>query len=281
MRVDAEGIDVEIAGRTVVAGAVLRAEPGTVVGLLGPNGSGKTTLLRTLHRVLRPAAGSVHIGGHDVWGLTPRAAARRTAVVLQDDPTDFEFTVREVVELGRVPHQGLLRRDPAGDAAAVDDAMAVARVDGLAERLVSTLSGGERQRVFLARALAQRTPVLVLDEPTNHLDIRAQLELLELVRGLGVTVVAALHDLNLAAAHCDDVVVLHGGRVRAHGPATDVLVPDLVSRVFDVAAARGTNPLTGRPMFMFAPLPESGPPTEEIPCSSPASPAPPVPSPPS
>ncbi|ODU00285.1 MAG: hypothetical protein ABS81_24145 [Pseudonocardia sp. SCN 72-86] len=273
MRVEVEGVDVEIAGRTIVAGAVLRAEPGTVVGLLGPNGSGKTTLLRTVHRALRPHAGTVHVGGDDVWRLAPRTAARRAAVVMQDDPTDFEFTVREVVELGRVPHQGLLSRDPAADAATVADAMRTARVDGLADRLISTLSGGERQRVFLARALAQSTPVLVLDEPTNHLDVRAQVELLELLRGLRVTVVAALHDLNLAAAYCDDVVVMRDGRVVAQGPMADVLVPDLVSRVYGVAAARGVNALTGRPSFTFAPLPQ----LEENPCPSPASPLQPSP----
>ncbi|GAY09004.1 ABC transporter ATP-binding protein [Pseudonocardia sp. N23] len=276
MRVEADGIDVEIAGRTIVAGAVLRAVQGTVVGLLGPNGSGKTTLLRTLHRALRPDAGTVRVGGDDVWGLSPRAAARRTAVVMQDDPTDFEFTVREVVELGRVPHQGLVRRDAASDAAIVDDAMVTARVDGLASRPVATLSGGERQRVFLARALAQRTPVVVLDEPTNHLDVRAQVDLLDLLRGLRVTVVAALHDLNLAAAYCDEVVVLRDGRVVAHGPVGDVLEPDLVRRVYGVDAARAINPLTGRPTFMFAPLAPARPasrrtpPPEEHPCPSPA-----------
>ncbi|EXG80494.1 ABC transporter ATP-binding protein [Cryptosporangium arvum] len=257
MRVSATGIDVAIAGRTIVADAVLDAPSGAFVGLLGPNGSGKTTLLRTVYRALRPARGAVLLGHTDVWSLTARQAARRTAVVMQDDPTEFEFTVREVVGLGRVPHQNLLGRATGEDQRAVDAALARTGVEHLAERPVSSLSGGERQRVFLARALAQDTPILVLDEPTNHLDVTAQLELLELVRGLGVTVVAALHDLNLAAAYCDQICVLRAGRLVASGPVADVLTADLIAEVYGVRAALVTNPLTGQRGFAFAPSPES------------------------
>jgi iron complex transport system ATP-binding protein len=259
MRVRAEGVAVEIGGHRIVSDGVLRAEPGTMVGLIGPNGSGKSTLLRTVYRALRPVAGRVLLGDDEVWRLTARAAARRTAVVLQDDPTEFEFTVREVVELGRVPHKRLLVRDTAADWAVVADALARAGVAGLADRLVSTLSGGERQRVFLARALAQQTPVLVLDEPTNHLDVSAQLQLLELLHRIPATVVAALHDLNLAAAYCDEVYVLVAGRVVTSGPVRDVLTPELIARVYGVTAHCSTNPLTGRLSLHFA----AGTPYEE------------------
>lgn len=252
MHVAVEAVSVDIAGRRIVTDGVLRAEPGTMVGLIGPNGSGKSTLLRTVYRALRPAAGRVLLDGEDVWRLPARAAAQRTAVVLQDDASEFEFTVREVVELGRVPHKRLLDRDTAADAAIVTDALARAGAADLADRLVSTLSGGERQRVFLARALAQQTPVLVLDEPTNHLDVSAQLQLLDLLARLPATVVAALHDLNLAAAYCDEIYVLVGGRVLTHGPTRDVLTPDLVRDVYGIAAHRTTNPLTGRPALHFA-----------------------------
>lgn len=253
MRVDVAGLRVEIAGHRILADARLQAATREFVGLVGPNGSGKTTLLRTVYRALHPDAGSVAVGGDEVWRLPAREAARRTAAVLQDDVPDFEFSVREVVELGRVPPLGRLERLRTDDNAAVTDAMAVAGVSHLADRGVGSLSGGERQRVFVARALAQATPVIVLDEPTNHLDIRAQVELLDLLRSLPVTVVAALHDLNLAAAYCDRIVVLAAGRVVADGPTDDVLDAGLIERVYGVSVHRGLNPLTGRPALNFAP----------------------------
>ncbi|MFP5020798.1 ABC transporter ATP-binding protein [Pseudonocardia phyllosphaerae] len=252
MRVEARAISVDLAGRRIVTDAELRAGSGAMVGLIGPNGSGKSTLLRTVYRSIRPAGGQVLLDGDDVWQLGARQAAQRTAVVLQDDPTEFEFTVREVVELGRVPHKGLLDRDTERDVEIVEGAMARTGVGGFSERLVSTLSGGERQRVLLARALAQQTPVVLLDEPTNHLDVSAQLELLDLLHGLPLTVVAVLHDLNLAAAYCEDLYVLDGGRVVAHGPVGDVLTPELVADVYGVTAHRTVNPLTGRPCLQFA-----------------------------
>ncbi|MGQ0717315.1 MAG: ABC transporter ATP-binding protein [Pseudonocardiales bacterium] len=252
MRVAAEGVSVELAGALVVEDAVLRAEPGSVVGLLGPNGSGKTTLLRTMFRAVRPVAGVVRVGGDDVWSMTARQAARRTAVVTQDHGADFEFSVTEVVAMGRVPHKGLFERGGPADDDIVTAVLQRVGVAQLAHRSFSTLSGGERQKVLVARALAQQPAVLVLDEPTNHLDIAAQLELLELVGELGVTVVTALHDLNLAAGNCDHVVVLVQGVVVASGPPADVLTATLIGDVFGVSVHCGSHPLTGRPLLAFA-----------------------------
>lgn len=253
MRVDAAGVVVDIDGVRIVSAGVLRAEPGTMVGLVGPNGSGKSTFLRTLYRVLRPSAGLVTVDGDDVWGLSARQSAQRTAVLTQDGPADFDFSVREIISLGRVPHKGALERSDISDEYAIDTAIAHAGVSNFADRAFNTLSGGERQRVLLARALAQEPRVLVLDEPTNHLDIAAQLELLELVTGLDMTVVAALHDLNLAATYCDQVFVLDDGRVVASGSPEDVLTPQVVLDVFGVAAHCGVHPLTGRRLIAFSP----------------------------
>lgn len=249
MRVDAQAVTVDIDGARIVTDAAVSAAPGTVVGLIGPNGSGKSTLLRTIYRALRPTAGQIVVGDADVWELSARTVALRTAVVLQDDSPDFEFTVREVVELGRVPHRRALDRRSTDDRIAVDAALARVGADDLAERLIATLSGGERQRVYLARALAQQTPVLILDEPTNHLDILAQIELLDLLTELPATVLVALHDLNLAASYCDTVFVLAGGKVVGHGPPTEVLTPVLIADVYGVAAQVGVNPLNGRPVI--------------------------------
>lgn len=245
-----EDVSVELAGRRIIDQVALRAE-GNVVGLVGPNGSGKSTLLRTVYRMLRPETGRVLADGRDVWTIRARDAARVTAAVVQDSPSDLELTVADCVATGRVPHGRLMAADRAGDAEAVQQAMEATGVAELADRDVSTLSGGERQRVQLARALAQRPRILVLDEPTNHLDIRHQLELLALVRSLRITTLVTLHELNLAAAYCDQIVLLDHGSVIATGTPEQVLTPELLHRVFGVRAATLTNPLTGRLQLVF------------------------------
>ncbi|WP_329331622.1 ABC transporter ATP-binding protein [Streptomyces sp. NBC_00663] len=215
----------------------LKAQQGDIVGLVGPNGSGKSTLLRAVYRSLRPHDGVVRVGDDDVWALSARAAARRTAAVLQDGGgTTAGLTVTEIVALGRAPHHGLLGRDGTEDRAAVTDAIDRCGVRPFAHRDYASLSGGERQRVLLARALAQRPRLLVLDELTNHLDIRARFELLDLIRATGVTALAVLHDLDLATRLCDHLVVLREGTVAAAGPVLDVLTPDLLADVFGIRA---------------------------------------------
>lgn len=199
-------------------------------------------MLRTVYRILRPAVGQVLADGRDVWSMRAREAARVTAAVVQDSPSDLELTVAESVAVGRVPHGRLLSADTAHDRQAVQRAMDAAGVATFADRYVNTLSGGERQRMHLARALAQNPRILILDEPTNHLDIRHQLELLSLIRRLKITTLVTLHDLNLAAAYCDHVVVLAQGSVVATGTPTDVVTPELLHKVFGVTATGITNP---------------------------------------
>ena len=257
MRVSLEGIEVRIDGVTIVEGIDLRAGSGQMIGLVGPNGSGKSTILRTIYRALRPAAGAVHLDDDDVWRLSARESAQRSAVVAQDPPGDFDLTVAEVVAMGRSPHKRLLERDSAEDARIVAQALARVELSDLANRHFATLSGGEKQRVLVARALAQQSRVLILDEATNHLDIHAQLALMELVTGLGVTVIAALHDLNLAASYCDVVCMVHRGSVVASGPVAEVLTPERLAEVFGVRAHCGVHPLTGRALLTFGPLDES------------------------
>lgn len=249
--VDISGVDVQISGATVVADATLSAPSGTTVGLIGPNGSGKSSLLKAVYRVLRPTGGLIEIGGDDVWAMPAQHAALRSAVVLQDDSPDFEFTVAETVGLGRIPHRSRFGRQDHADRVAITEALHATGTTELADRSVATLSGGERQRVYLARALAQNTPVLILDEPTNHLDVLAQIELLELVTSLSVTSLIALHDLNLAATFCDTVYVLVDGRIVAEGRPSEVLNAELIATVYGVEAEVSTNPLTGKPALAF------------------------------
>ncbi|MEU7892039.1 ABC transporter ATP-binding protein [Nonomuraea sp. NPDC049152] len=235
MKLVVDEVAVTLESTPVLRGVSVEVERGAIVGLVGPNGSGKSTLLRTVYRSLRPERGAVRLGGTDVWAMSARESALRTAAVLQDNTIPAGMTVAEVVELGRTPHQGVER-------APVAEAMRRTGTLALAGRPFGALSGGERQRVLLAKALAQSPLLLVLDEPTNHLDIRARFELLELVRELGVTTLAVLHDLDLAVRSCDSLVVLHEGRVAAAGPPLDALTPGVLSDVFGVVGEVAAHP---------------------------------------
>ena len=249
MRLDVAGLRVELGGRAVVTCVDLTVAAGELVGVIGPNGSGKTTLLRTIYRALRPHAGRVSLDADDVWALPAREVARRTAAVLQEGATGFDYDVGEFVAIGRTPLRD--RGGHAATVAAVADALDRVGLAGMQGRLVAELSGGERQRVLLARALAQQPQVLVLDEPTNHLDVRHQLDLLAMIRGLGLTTLVTLHQLDLAA-WCDRIVVLDGGRIVAAGAPADVLTPQLLAAVFDVDATVVHHPRTGRPHLLFS-----------------------------
>ncbi|MCT2592838.1 ABC transporter ATP-binding protein [Streptomyces sp. N2-109] len=251
MRLDIDDLTLTAAGSTLVREVSLRADSGELVGLVGPNGSGKSSLLRCVYRAVRPDAGTVRLDGTDLRGLTPRQSARRLAALPQEGGGDFEFTVAEVVAMGRLPHQRGTARAGAEDEELCAAALKRVGAGHLAERGFPSLSGGEKQRVLIARALAQQPRVLVLDEPTNHLDIAQQLEVLSLVRGDGLTVLAALHDLNLAAAHCDRLYVIANGAIVASGAPHDVLVPELLAEVFGVRAHRVRHPESGAVQLLF------------------------------
>jgi len=241
-------VSVALGGTRVLDAASASVEPGRFVGLVGPNGAGKTTLLRTINGRLEPDAGSVSVAGRRIAELSSRAIARLVATVPQRTELAFPFPVRAIVEMGRFPHRSRLGLDDPG-ADLIEWAMERTQVAHLADRPVTETSGGERQRVLLARALAQDAPVLLLDEPTASLDVNHQVRTLGLVRELVETearsAVAAIHDLDLAARFCDELVLLAGGRVRASGPPEEVLDEESVEDAFDTPAAVGRNPVTG------------------------------------
>jgi iron complex transport system ATP-binding protein len=243
----------------VLEGISLRVEPGELVGLVGPNGAGKTTLVRTALGALDPAGGSVRLAGVAVDSLSSREASRRVAAVPQQSGLTFNFTVREVVEMGRHPHAPRLGSDPDPDA--VDTAMRRTGVQDLAARDIDAISGGERQRVLLARALAQDTPALLVDEPTASLDVNHQVRTLELIAGLatdGRAILAAIHDLNLAARYCDRLVVLAGGTVEARGPPSAILEAETIEAAFDTPAVVTRDPITDAPVVTALPGGEGG-----------------------
>jgi iron complex transport system ATP-binding protein len=242
---------------------------GSLTGLLGPNGCGKTTLLKLLSGVLHPDTGSVSLEGRPMASLTRRDVARRIAIVPQETHPAFDYSVMEMVLMGRHPHLGAFQLEGPDDLAIAGDALAATGTALLAARPFMTLSGGEKQRVVIASALAQSPDVLLLDEPTASLDLGYQLEIAALLArlnregvlarrslgenvlarrslGEGVTLVLATHDLNLAASLCDRLVLLRDGQLLAEGPTRDVLTAEMVKRLYDVDAEVGFHERAGR-----------------------------------
>jgi len=236
VRLEARDVDRRIRDAVLLAAVTLEAPPGSTVGLLGPNGSGKSTLLRVLAGLDRPDGGRVLLDGENRDSLPRRAVARRIAMVSQHTPDDADMSVADVLLLGRIPHRPLLASPDADDLRRVSEALTAAGLAGWEDRRWASLSGGERQRVAIARALVQEPEVLLLDEPTNHLDIRHRFQLLNDLARTPITVVAALHDLDLAGQYCDQVVLLARGGVVAAGAPVDVLTPARIEQVFGVTA---------------------------------------------
>ena len=236
MEIRASDIRAVLGGSQILQGVDLRAERGELVGIIGPNGSGKSTLLKCIYRVLQPSGGAVYLDGRALSEYSYKASARRVAVVAQHNYYNFDFSVQDVVMMGRAPHKRALDRDNAQDRQMAARALETVGMADFARRSFATLSGGEQQRVILARALAQDTPCLILDEPTNHLDIKFQLQLMDIVKRLDRTVIAALHDLNLAGMYCTRLYVMKDGAVADRGRPEEVLTPKLIRQVYGVEA---------------------------------------------
>ncbi len=263
-RLSADKLQVQYApdAASVLTALSLALTPGLLTGVIGPNGSGKSTLVRAMSRTLKPSGGAVLLDDADLYAShSARSSAQAIAVVPQDTSVSLDFSVRDIVRMGRAPHlppRPFASEGPA-DEQSVHDALKAARIEDLAERVVTTLSGGERQRVLLARALAQQPQVLLLDEPTANLDLRHQSETLTLARNLahgsGLAVLAVLHDVNLAAAYCDYLVLLASGEIAASGTPAEVLTAENVASVYGARVWVRPHPVTGRPLVLALPEP--------------------------
>ncbi|MFZ5814745.1 MAG: heme ABC transporter ATP-binding protein [Bacillota bacterium] len=251
MYLSVQGITCGYGGRPVLQEFSLNLRRGEFLAVVGPNGSSKSTLVRALCRALKPAAGRVLLDGREIYRMGARELARQMAVVQQETAVEFEFTVEELVALGRLPHLRPLRGETEEDRRAVRWAMEMTGTLPLADRLVTRLSGGERQRVMVARALAQEPSLLILDEPTAHLDIAHQVELLDLTRRLnrscGLSVIAVLHDLNLAGQYADRMLLLKEGRRYAEGAPQEVLTEANILAVYGSRVRVIRHPVEGTP----------------------------------
>jgi iron complex transport system ATP-binding protein len=251
---EARGIEFAYGQRSILNDINLEARFGEVIGLVGPNGSGKTTLLRIASGSLAPQKGAVYIQGKDLPSLRPRDKARLVAMVHQSPAVPPGFTALEVVLMGRNPHLGFLQWEGQKDIEVCRQVMELTETWEYADRPVVALSGGELQRVFIARALAQETPVLILDEPTSHLDISFQTNVLDMIetirRKTRITVLVAMHDLTLAAQYCSRIVALHQGAIVASGDPSDVLTVEVVSRVFGASVSIIEHPVHNTPVVL-------------------------------
>ena len=234
MNLQVEQVAFGIGQTQILQGIDLEVQDREIVALIGPNGSGKSTLLKCIYRTLHPNAGRIELNGRSLDELSFRESALQMAVVAQHNQYQFDFTVMDIVLMGRMPHKKLLEGDTPEDYTIARQALAQVGMDHMETRNFLSLSGGEQQRVILARALTQESPCLVLDEPTNHLDIKYQLEMLEIVRDAGVTVLMAVHDLNLASQFCHRLVAIDRGQVVGTGTPKELLTPEFIQNLYGV-----------------------------------------------
>ncbi|MBR0416624.1 MAG: ABC transporter ATP-binding protein [Firmicutes bacterium] len=251
MKLETKDVVVNLSKKDIVKKVSVQVKDKQFVGLIGPNGSGKTTLLKSIYRVLKPAAGEILIDDIDIKGVSVKETAKRMGVVSQFNNIAFDFTVEEMVLMGRSPHKKAFSQDTEEDYRIAHEALAKVDMLDFKERNYTTLSGGEKQRILLARTLAQQVEMLVLDEPTNHLDIKYQIQIMDIVKSLGIGVLAALHDLNLTLMYCDYVYVLKDGKIVANGPTEEVITRDLIKSVYEVDCSVERNERTGKLYVTF------------------------------
>ncbi|MGR6872269.1 ABC transporter ATP-binding protein [Pseudomonas sp. HK3] len=240
-----------VSDNAIVKDVSFSINKGQFVGLIGPNGAGKSSLMRCLYRVNAPTSGHVLFEKNDVWQLSAKDNAKNMSVILQEHSDHLGLTVRDVVSQGLTPHKKLFQWDDEKDAAQIDAIMQQMDITELKRKPFQLLSGGEKQRVMLARALAQNTELLIMDEPTNHLDVHYQTDMMAKVKSLNKTILASFHDLNLAAAFCDYILVLDKGQLVASGTPTQVLTQTLINNVFRTHTMVDTHPVNGHPRITY------------------------------
>lgn len=253
MRLQVEGLTFSYGEKEAAENVSLYVKEGEFVGLIGPNGSGKSTVLKNIYRGLIPDAGTITLDGENLLKMPYKKSALKMAVVGQENDVPFDFLVEEIVAMGRSPHKKLFDVDNAKDKEIVYHALEHLGMEKMAKRNYLHLSGGEKQRVIIARAVAQESDFFVLDEPTNHLDISYQMQIFDFIKRLKVTVLSAIHDLNMAALYCDRIYVLKDGKVVLEGTPEEVLTPENIYQVYGVKSSVIKHPITGKLSITYLP----------------------------
>lgn len=253
MEILTEAVRMAFGSKEILKGIDFSSYDKEFVGIIGPNGSGKSTFLKCVYRVQKPTSGKIVFNGRALDELSYRESALQLAVVAQHNVYSFDFSVLDVVLMGRSPHKKILERDNLNDYNIARAALRTVGLSNFEERSFSTLSGGEQQRVILARALTQQTECLILDEPTNHLDIKYQLQIMDIVKSLDITVVAAVHDLNIAAMYCDRLVALKNGKIIGMGTPKDLLTEEFIYDLYEVHCHVYEESFSGRINIVYLP----------------------------
>lgn len=253
MRLQIENLNYSYGKKDAVRKISLSVGCGEFVGLIGPNGSGKSTVLKNVYRGLTPDSGSILLDGENLLTMPYKKSALKMAVVGQENEIPFDFLVEEIVAMGRSPHKKFFDVDNAADKAMIHHALEHLGMEHMAKRHYQNLSGGEKQRVMIARAIAQESDFFILDEPTNHLDISYQMQIFDFIKRLHVTVLSAIHDLNMAALYCDRIYVLKHGAVVLQGTPEEVLTEQNIYDVYGVRSAVVKHPITGKLSITYLP----------------------------
>lgn len=229
-------LEYAVRGCKILKKVSLEVKEGEFVGVIGPNGSGKSTLLKNIYKIAVPDGGRIYVNGCDLAHMTNRQMAREIAVVAQENNTNFDFTVEEVVAMGRYPHKKMMEPLSDSDIAAVQQMVRTVEMEDFLKSSFLNLSGGEKQRVLIARALVQDTGLVVLDEPTNHLDVGSQIRTLQLMKNSGKTILAALHDLGIASKYCDRIYVMCEGKILCGGRPDEMINAELIEKLYGIHA---------------------------------------------
>lgn len=246
-----EKLTYDIGGTRILKDITFDVEENTFVGVIGPNGSGKSTMLKSIYGVNKPSGGNIYFEGEDLLKISSKDRAKKIAVLAQESGGQFDFSVQQVVEMGRYPHKNTLENYSKHDLEIVDRVLYEMKLDNYRERSFNTLSGGEKQRVLIARLLVQESKFIILDEPTNHLDIGHQIEIMNIIKKMGVTVLSAIHDMNMAAIYCDKLVIMKKGEVITQGSVEETLTSEMLKDLFNVDAE--IHDLKGRKHVIYNP----------------------------
>lgn len=253
MRMQINGLTYSYDDKEAASDVTINVEKGEFVGIIGPNGSGKSTVLKNVYRAITPDSGTITLGDENLLKMKYKKSAQKLAVVGQENKIPFDFLVEEMVAMGRTPHKKLFDIDTDDDKYIIHHALEHVGMEKKAKRHYQNLSGGEKQRVLLARTIAQESDFFILDEPTNHLDINYQMQIFDFIKRLKVTVLSAIHDLNMAALYCDRIYAMKDGRIVYSGTPEEVLTEERIYDVFGVKSSVVKHPVTGKLSITFLP----------------------------